>query len=87
MSAGTSHPHVAQLRALYKRPEPEALRRQLSDSTDGLHAVIAEAAQRPTPALLEQLAHRLDAVRVLSLRLRAALVESAEEVTSAQRRT
>jgi hypothetical protein len=87
MSATTTHQHVAQLRALYSRPDPEALRRQLAACADGIHAAIAEATQHPTPCLLEQLAIRLDAVRVLSLRLRGALVESAEEVTSAPRRT
>ena len=69
---------LAVLRGLRCEPDAERLRRDLAQQADAIAAVIAEAANRPTPARLEQCAHQLEAVRHLAMSYRAVLRSETE---------
>jgi hypothetical protein len=66
--------HVDHLRGLYRQPDAESLRRNLSRQADTIAAAVAEVANRPTPERCEQCAMQLEAVRRLVLTYRVALM-------------
>lgn len=73
MSAPDYAAHIAALRGLYRKPDAETLRRELARQADVTAAAMAEAANRPTPERLEQLAWHLDGARKLALACREAM--------------
>lgn len=73
-----NHPaDVSALSGLYGQVDPEVLRRDLAALPDALGALLADAANRPTPERLQACAYQLDGARLLVLRLAALQAEEA----------